>query len=285
MKKFASLWVLSAALAVATLITAYVAQADTLVVAQAPVMTGGHGTILKDKVNVRSRPDKTSEVITQVHKGDAVEVLDRKGEWVRVPLPASAKCYVAAKLIQDGAATADAVNIRCGRGTNYKDVGKLAKGEKVTTIKTEGEWLEIKPTPHCTGWIAAEYVEIAAPTPAPAPITTTSEVVTPPVAEPVKATSAMAIKPVVAPDNEVHVQYIVKDGFVGAVQEAGAPAVYALMTPEVLSRQYIVAYLETSPDLNLARCVDKHVRVFGNQRWRKSDRYPVITVERIDRVW
>jgi hypothetical protein len=44
-----------------------------------------------------------------------------------------------------------------------------------------------------------------------------------------------------------------------------------------------MAYLETS-ETNLKKFEGKHVRVTGNQRWRKGDRYPVIAIERIDRV-
>ena len=283
MKRFTGLCVLSAALVVAG-----AAHADSMLAqtqAPAPVPAGSHGTVLKDKVNVRARGSKTAEIVAQLHKGDGVEIVEHKGDWLRVTLPASAKCYVSAKLVKDGIATSDAVNIRCGPGTNYKDVGKLAKGEPVEVLKNQGDWVEIKPTSHCTGWIAATLVEVGAPAPPPAAPITSSEVVTPPVSLPPAVSAPVApIKPT-AEDAEVHLRYVVKDGVLHAVKDAAnAPGSYELMTEEVGYRQYRIAYLETT-EKNLARYEGKLVRVFGNERWRKTERYPVIAVERIDMVW
>lgn len=268
MKKFALLCAIS-------VVVAGLARADVGLVVQAPAITSGHATVTKDKVNVRARADKNSELVAQLAKGDGVEVLDRKGDWLKIVLPVNADCYVAAKFIKDGAATGDAVNIRCGPGTNYKDVGKLSRGEKVTVVAEKGEWIQIKATPHCSGWIAAEFVEIM-PTPAPIQIT---EVVTPPVSLP-PAVSA----PAVPAEPEVQVQYVVKDGYVTGVKEANAPGPYALRTETVGGRDYIIAYLD-APQTNLSRYEGKHVRVLGNQHWARNERYPVIAVERIDMVW
>ncbi len=273
MKKF----LLSCAISLAV---AGLARADVGLVAQAPVLTSGHGTVKSDKVNIRSRPDKNSEVVGQLAKGDGVEVLDRKGDWLKIALPAHAKCYVASKFIHDGASTGDAVNIRCGPGANFKDVGKLAKGEKVEVVETAGDWTRIKPTAHCAGWVAAEFIEMAAP--APAPIQTT-EVAPPPISQPPVATAPMPAPPATSsPEIETH--YVVKDGYLASVQEAGAPARYALMTETVGGRAYIMAYLD-APQMDLVRYEGKHVRVLGNQTWKRDERYPVIAVERLDPVW
>ena len=83
---------------------------------------------------------------------------------------------------------------------------------------------------------------------------------------------------------DVQMQYVVKDGIFSIVKEANAPGAYALLTPDVMGRQYIIAYLEGS-QTNLSRYEGKHVRVSGNQRWKRGDRYPVLAIERCDRVW
>ena len=273
MKKFVLLCATSLAVA-------GMSRADVGLIAQAPVITSGHATVTKDKVNVRARADKNAEVVTQLSKGESVEVLDRKGDWLHIALPVTAKCYVAGKFIKDGAVTADAVNVRCGPGTNFKDVGKLAKGEAVEVVEAKGEWTQIKPTAHCRGWVAAEFVDIAVPTPIPAPIQT-SEIVTPPASLPPVATSSL---PPPAAPVEVHIQYVVKDGYLAAVNDVKAPAPYALMTPKSDGLEHIIAYLD-APQLKLTRYEGKHVRVLGNQRWQRDERYPVIAVERLDMVW
>ena len=231
-----------------------------------------------DNINLRSRPSATAEIVGQLKKGTKVQVRETKSVteagksrgWLRIALPASTKCYVNSQLLKDGAATTDAVNVRCGPGTSFKEIGKLAKGEKVDVIKTEGEWIQIKPTAHCFGWVAAEFLEIV-PTIAPAPpvMTTTIEVVTPPVTAPV---------PVPVPEVRVETRTI------EVPDEAQPLTPYELATPSIEGRQYRITYLELK-EATLEKFLGKHVRVVGNERWRKGDRYPVMVVERIDIVW
>lgn len=256
-------------------------------------------TVQKDRANVRTRPSTTSEVVAQLSKGDTVDVLEHKSvtgkdkpmEWLRIPLPATAKCFVSAKLISDGAAKSDAVNVRSGPGTHYHEIGKLAKGDRVEVVKTMGVWLEIKPTPHCTGWIAADLVIIesgvAAPVPPLPPVTSEkNEVVTPPIALPgTPAPAAPAVQvQVVNTDPDVLVTYVVKDGILRPTKDANAPATHELMTPSMNRLDHRICYVDAG-QTNLNRFVGKQVRVSGNQRWRKGDRYAVLTAEHVDMIW
>jgi uncharacterized protein YgiM (DUF1202 family) len=270
-------------LAGVAVLAAAAAQADMLRVEAPPALpalAASQGTLKADKVNVRSRPDTKSEVIIQLNKGDTVEILGRQGEgkneWLKIALPAKAKCYVSSKLIADGAVTTDGVNVRCGPGTNFKEVGKLAKGARVEVVAKSGDWTQIKPTASCSGWIAAQFVDVA-----PAPVQP-PEVVTPPVAAVPPAPPAVQVTDV---NPDVLVSYVVKNGILKAVADrAKEPAAYELMTEEVGGREYRIAYVE-STDKNLAKLVNKPVRVMGNQRWRKGERDPVIVAERIERAW
>jgi uncharacterized protein YgiM (DUF1202 family) len=291
---------LSAALACAALWSAQLVWADSVPsiepVAE-PVATTGHGTVKGDRCNVRSRPSTSAEVVAQLNKGDAVEVLEHKSmpehakpaEWLRISLPATAKCFVSAKHLSDGVATADNLNVRCGPGVNYREIGKLTKGTKVDVVVTKGEWTQIKPTPECSGWIAAELVDVEpAATPSVPPPSTPAvnmpEIVPPPVAAPAQASAPPAPSvSVVNIDPDVEVAYVVKDGYLYPVTEPNAPASYELRTHEVDRLSFRIAYLETS-ESNMKKYEGKHVRIMGNQRWRKGERYPVITIERIDLV-
>ena len=299
MKRFTSscnshrrLFILSVALACAATWSAPACRADSGAAIQpiaAPVGPTGRGTVKGERSNVRSRPNLHSEVVVQLHKGDSVDVLERKTvteqkamEWLRIALPVTAKCYVRAKHLTDNAASVDNLNVHCGPGSSYREVGKLPKGTKVEVVEKRGEWAQIKPTAECSGWIAAELVEVqAAPIAAPTPVPSanTTEIVTPPVA----ARPGPAVS-VVNTDPDVLVTYAVKDGYLRSVNEPNAPASFELRTPEVDRLSFRMAYLEAS-DTNLKKFEGKHVRVVGNQRWRKGDRYPVIAVERIDMVW
>jgi uncharacterized protein YgiM (DUF1202 family) len=258
----------------------------------------GPGVVLRDRVNVRARPDRTAEVITQLAKGDVVTVLERKilatqdkgTDWLRVELSPTAKCFVSSKLLVNGAATSDNVHVRCGAGTNFQGIGKLMKGEKVEVVKTMGDWTQIKPTVNCSGWISAELVEVKA---AAAPA-----IVAPPVIE---VAPAPAVAPAVAPsatptpatppihvtdrDPDMIERYTVTVGVLQtAPTEPKSPAQYQLMTQEIGRRQYRMDYIE-APGVNVTEFLGKLVRVHGNERWRKGDRYPVLTAERIEMVW
>jgi SH3-like domain-containing protein len=284
MKKFTVLSV-SAALACAAVNTHAdsLAQAAPAAAAKPAVATGDTGVVRADRVNVRARPDKKSEIVTQLNKGDTVVVIEKQGEWVKVRPPEKAKCYVSSKHLQDGVSTTENLNIRCGPGTNFKDIGKLAKGDKVEVVKTTGEWSQIKPTEKCAVFIAAEFVEISTPLPPP-PVVTTTELTPPPV---VTAVPVVPVAPVAKPvEPEVLVQVLLKDGIFASVTETNAPAKYELLTQDVSGRQYRMDFLDMSEvDKDMKRYEDKHVRVYGTERWRKGDRYPVMTVKRIDIVW
>jgi len=279
---------LGCSLAGGMIVAAAAAHADALrvqAVPALPALPGGTGTVKGDRVNVRTRPETKAEVVAQLNKGDTVTILGRQGagkdEWLKIAMPASAKCYVSAKLLADGVTTGDRINVRCGPGTNYRDVGKLAKGDRVEVVKTEGEWAQIKPTAACSAWIAAQFVDVA-PEPTPTP-TAVPEVVTPPVAmTPQPAPPAIQLMDV---NPDVIVGYVAKSGVLQAVAEpTKAPAAYELMTDRVGGLVHRIAYVE-SPDKNLAKFVGKPVRVLGNQRWRKGDRDPVIVADRVERVW
>lgn len=285
---------LSVALACAALYSVTPGHADSgVVVAQtAPVGAATRGTVKAEHSNVRSRPTLHSEVITQLHKGEGVDVLEHKTvaereksmEWLRISLPETAKCYVSAKHVADGTVDVDNLNVRCGPGSSYRDIGKLAKGTKVEILQNKGDWARIKPTADCSGWIAAELVDVeVAPAPIagpePSPSANSGEIVTPPVAAPVGPSVS-----VVNTDPDVLVTYAVKDGYLDSVNETNAPAAFELRTPEADRLSFRVAYLE-APGLSLTKYNGKHVRIVGTQRWHKGDRYPVISVERVDMVW
>lgn len=290
------LFALSTALVCAALYSVTPSRADSgaVVVAQtAPAGAAERGTVKGERSNVRSRPTLHSEVVTQLHKGEAVDVLEHRTvseheksmEWLRISLPETAKCYVSAKHVVDGTADVDNLNVRCGPGSSYRDIGKLAKGTKVEIVQKKGDWAQIKPTPDCSGWIAAELVDVqVAPapmaTPEPAPSANSGQIVTPPVAAPVGGPSVT----VVNTDPDVLVTYAVKDGYLDSVTESNAPAAFELRTSEADRLSFRVAYLE-APGLNLTKYNGKHVRIVGTQRWHKGDRYPVISIDRIDMVW
>ncbi len=303
MKKFTSYSAISLAAMCAFAVGVF-ADSGAARIGAAKSATLGASVIKADKVSLRARPGRTAELIMSLKKGDEVKVLETKSvteagkaqEWSRITLPATAKCYVLGKFIANGKSTGDNVNIRCGPGTTFKEVGKLAKGDKVSVVKAAGEWTQIKPTPKCCGWVASEYLEavpVAAPVivpalaPAPPVPSKPVEVVSAPVAAPVVVTPPPAPAPPAEPETLQY--YVVRDGIFQTVEPEEKKlektlAPYELMTIMFERRQYRIAYLEMAIK-NLDEFEGKHVRILGNLRWRRGDRYPLIIVDRIEMVW
>src|SRR5579859_1456654 len=264
MKKFTSscnfhrrLLVVSTVLVCAALWQAPTSRADSAAPTQpvAGAAQGARGTVKGQHSNVRSRPSLHSEVVAQLHKGEVVDVREHQTsgdgkalEWLRISLPATAKCYVSAKHLTDGTANVENLNVRCGPGGSYRDIGKLPKGTRVEVVEKKGEWAQIRPTPECSGWIAAELVDVeAAPVPVPVaapvpvPAANSGEIVTPAVAAPIAPSVS-----VVNTDPDVLVSYAVKDGYLDSVTESNAPAAFELRTQESDRLSFRTAYLETT---------------------------------------
>ncbi len=124
--------------------------------------------VTADRVNLRARPEATSEVVGQVSKGDRLASGGEKvAEWLQVMPPAGADLWVYDELINEGVVAASRVNIRSGPGINYRSIGRLEKGARVTVRDTKGQWLKIAPVPGCSAWVSEEYVKDAATAVAP----------------------------------------------------------------------------------------------------------------------
>ena len=271
------------------------------------------GIVLKERCNVRARPSLRSEVIVQVSTGDAVHILEQKSvadqnsmrDWMRIQLPPTAKCYIHSKLVSEGVVTGNRVNVRSGPGLHFKSIAKLSKGQQVEVIGVEQDWLQIKPTMECSGWIASELVQIEEPIPTefgpvdaspaissklpklnvndPQPVTPT---IIPPSPMPPSLDIPRDNQGHLYPsDPDMYVEFTVKNGILRSVRDVThSPGAYELLTPLLGRNQHRICYLETA-DLDLTRFEGKTVRVFGNQTWKRTERYPVLQVERIDPVW
>jgi uncharacterized protein YgiM (DUF1202 family) len=176
--------------------------------------------VKKDRVNVRGQANAKSEVITQLHKGEAVNVLEeipvknpKKGEpaaWMRIQLPANTPVWVYAPYIESAAKTVNIrrVNIRSGPGENFSILGRLDRGAGVKEIRTVERWMEIEAPTNAFAYVAADLLEkapakpeeakpteIAANTPAPTPPPTTETVKTEPVPAPATETTPAPTPP------------------------------------------------------------------------------------------
>lgn len=125
------------------------------------------GLVTADRVNVRSTPRLSAEILTTLSKGEKVHVVERKGSWYGVRLPPEVSLYVAKEFLRIESDKAFVigrdVHIRCGAGKAFTSVGLLPEGLSLHVRRAGLEWLEVTPPPFCRGWIHETYVTFLEP--------------------------------------------------------------------------------------------------------------------------
>jgi SH3-like domain-containing protein len=113
------------------------------------------------KVNMRSGPGAKHEVLWELGRGYPLQVIDRKGNWLKVTDFENDTGWVYRKL------TARSphmivnvykdkklkVNIRTGPGTDYKIIGKAFYGVVFKTMKRGEDWVKVQHENGVTGWV------------------------------------------------------------------------------------------------------------------------------------
>ena len=275
--------------------------------------------VKKDRVNLRAQATQSSEVITQLKKGEIVTVLEevtpkkhKRGEpakWARIQLPSNTPVWVYAPYIETARHTVNIkrLNLRAGPGENFSVIGRIDRGTEVKEIRTDGNWMEIDAPTNAFAFVAVDLLEKTAapattetaantaPTAAPARPTATVETVKPepPPAVGLEPTPAQpAPKPVAtepqpaqaAPADTIPLKRLVnREGTVIVSRSIQAPTAYALESPE--SRRTVNYLHSESEDINLKKFAGKKVIVEGeeliDQRWVNT---PIIEVESIQVV-
>jgi N-acetylmuramoyl-L-alanine amidase len=158
----------------------------TFRIAEASV--AGSYIVNADNLNVRSEPSKSADVIGKLNRGERVEVTKESYGWYRIDAGSvegwvagyylkkaseakSGKASTAAiqkanhNLKQQGTVTADSLRVREGPGTSHPVIAGLKQGDKLTVLKADNGWLNIR-VGGTTGWVSQAYVEMDGAAPA-----------------------------------------------------------------------------------------------------------------------
>ncbi len=118
-------------------------------------------SVNSDSVNLRSGPGTNFDVKWEYGKGFPLQVVTKKGDWVKVsdfekdsgwiykPL-LSRKGHMIVKVFKN---QNKKVNIRSGPGTKYRIVGKAYYGVVFETLEQKNGWARIKHETGLVGWI------------------------------------------------------------------------------------------------------------------------------------
>jgi uncharacterized protein YgiM (DUF1202 family) len=260
-----------------------------------------------DRVNVRAQPSIYSEVLTQLHTGAKVTVLqeivpERPGpeeptKWAKIVMPTNTPVWVSAAYVDAATETVKArrLNVRAGPGENYSVVGRLERGAAVKKIRVQDEWMEIDTPRGAYGFVAAEFLaELpeapppvapppivappAEPKPSPPPPAPAQAEAPPP--EP-GATVPPPPPPVIEPPPPKRI--VRREGIVRRPTSIQAPTDFGLHS---LDTGKLINYLyAASAALNLKAFHGKKVAVTGeegiDERWQST---PVLDVQTLQEV-
>ncbi len=170
-------------------------------------LVAGPATVVASNVNVRGRSGLIGEVITKIHRGDAVTVLDEitlknskddePSAWAKIVLPSSAHVWVNTSFLDAATKTVKPkkLNLRGGPGENYSVLGTILKGATVKEVSVKGDWTEIEAPAEAFAFVAAQYLKQGAPEAAPAVVAAT-----PKPAEPTPKPAEPAPTPTTVPE-------------------------------------------------------------------------------------
>jgi hypothetical protein len=128
--------------------------------------------VVRDRVNLRSRPDVSSVPVAQVERDSFLRVTASSDGWLRVRPPKGVFCLVAAEYIEQqtpdrGVVSISSGTLRVRTGSRVVDLDPLAseavalleRGETVQILGREGAWLRIAPPEGVYVYVAVELVE------------------------------------------------------------------------------------------------------------------------------
>lgn len=283
-------------------------------------LVAGPAVVIASNVNVRGRSGLIGEVVSRLHKGDAVTVIEEitlkkskefePSAWAKIVFPASANVWVHSSFIDPTTKTVKPrkLNLRGGPGENYSVIGTLEKGATVKEVAVKGDWMAIEAPAGAFAFVAAQYLKqeapsitaapaIAAVTPAPpepaptpttvtesAPVaTTTTEPPAVAPEPPIPAPAPVAVDPAPVEEEPLPPRVIQHEGIVKGTWSIQAPTKFALVHPD--TGKTINYLYTTSTNLDLQRYKGLHIVVTGeeglDERWRNT---PVITIQRIQVV-
>lgn len=114
-----------------------------------------------DKLNIRSGPSTSYDIIGAFKKEDNVDLISIKDGWYKIKLEDGKKAWTNGQYITlDGEITVNKLNVRKGPDIKYDIVDVKEKSDNIKIISAEKNgWYEIELSDNKTGFVCGNYVE------------------------------------------------------------------------------------------------------------------------------
>lgn len=146
-----------------------------------PALADQAGTVTGNGVNLRSSPNSGASVITVISKGTPLTILSSENGWYKVQVHGLTGYMSASYVTVDpdattvapraGTVTGTIANVRAGPSAEHARITQVAAGTKVTVLKEQDGWYQVRLANNQEGWISATLVSVSS-TPATTPATT-----------------------------------------------------------------------------------------------------------------
>ncbi|SIQ16995.1 SH3 domain-containing protein [Priestia flexa] len=133
-------------------------------------------TVNASSLNVRSAASTSASIVTNLPRNAKVTVIKENGDWSQIKTSDGKTGWVANKYLADVKAdapkdegtsvskqatvNASSLNVRSAASTSASIVTNLPRNAKVTVIKENGDWSQIKTSNGKTGWVANQYLKV-----------------------------------------------------------------------------------------------------------------------------
>ncbi len=126
--------------------------------------------VASGSLNVRSGPNINYEVLGSLSKGDSINVKSTQFEWIEIELPRGYKGWVHSDYVElasefspgrrvPGRVDATRLNVRALPGTGYTVIAQVSRGDRVSVVDSDGDWLGIDISGLAAGWVHSQHVE------------------------------------------------------------------------------------------------------------------------------
>lgn len=114
-----------------------------------------------NKLNMRDGPGTHTQVLWELKQGYPLQVMERRGRWLKVQDFEKDQGWVATSLTGQQPhhiVKASVANVRSGPGTRFRVVGKAEYGELLKTREKRAGWVKVTRETGASGWVARQLL-------------------------------------------------------------------------------------------------------------------------------
>ncbi|MDD5070503.1 MAG: SH3 domain-containing protein [Candidatus Omnitrophica bacterium] len=120
--------------------------------------------VTEDNINIRSDATVQSLSLGTLKKGDRIEGLLKRFEWVNVNYPGELTCFVSSEFVKKvsrtkGRVVASKLNIRLKPSLDSPVIGNFVQGQIITINGFEGPWYQVCGVLPVKGWVNEKFLK------------------------------------------------------------------------------------------------------------------------------